>query len=143
MSCLRTTMASLRITSDELAPNAITHLLRCAPTKAFSKGEELVSKTGHARVARFGMWSLEAPTHEPGNLDAQIAWILSAMTDDVDVWEAITACHKVDMFCGLFMGRWNDGESISAASLLALGSRRIELGLDIYGPADNERDDSF
>ena len=32
----------------------------------------------------------------------------------------------------------NDGESLSAATLFALGSRHIELGLDIYGPDDND-----
>jgi hypothetical protein len=84
------------------------------------------------------MWSLKAPTQEPGNLDAQIAWIFSAMTGDLDVWQAIAKRYKVDMFCGLFMDRWNEGESVSAASLLALGLRGIELDLDIYGPVDDE-----
>lgn len=144
MTRLRQTTATLRITGDALAPNEITHRLSCTPTNAHAKGDELISqKTGHRRIARFGMWSLEAPSCEPGNLDAQIAWIFAATTGDLDVWLTITGLYKVDMFCGLFMGQWNDGESISTASLFSLGSRRIELDFDIYGPVGHEPEDSL
>ena len=139
MGRLQRTKASLRISGDELVPSEITRLLRCAPTYAYAKGDEIVGKkTGRKRIARFGMWLRATTACEPGNLDAQIGALLAEMTDDLNVWEAITASCKVDMFCGLFMGRWNDGESLSAATLFALGSRHIELGLDIYGPDDND-----
>ncbi|EKS9800695.1 MULTISPECIES: DUF4279 domain-containing protein [Burkholderia] len=142
MARLRKTMASLRIIGDDLVPSEITRLLGCAPTDAHAKGEALVSrKTGQRRIARFGKWSLRAASREPGNLDAQIAELVTAMTDDLNVWLAITTRYKADIFCGLFMGRWNDGDSISAASLLALGSRGISLDLDMYGPVEDESSD--
>ncbi|MGU3776021.1 DUF4279 domain-containing protein [Burkholderia metallica] len=142
MARLRKTMASLRITGDDLVPGEITRLLGCAPTDAHAKGEELVSrKTGQSRIARFGKWSLRTESREPGNLDAQIAELVAATTDDLNVWLAITTRYKVDIFCGLFMGRWNDGDSISTASLLALGARGIGLDLDMYGPVEDESSD--
>jgi hypothetical protein len=136
MGRLRKTMASLRIIGDDLHPDEITSLLRCAPTESQSKGDELVGKkSGRSRIAAFGSWSLKAPAQEPGNLEAQVTWLLKATTGDLDAWQSIAARYKVDLFCGLFMDQWNDGESISAASLLALGLRHIQLGLDIYGAA--------
>jgi len=41
--------------------------------------------------------------------------------------------YKIDLFCGLFMGGSNEGISISPESMVALGLRHMELGLDIYG----------
>jgi hypothetical protein len=40
------------------------------------------------------------------------------------------------------MDQWNDGESLSAESLLALGSRHIQLDLDIYGSTIGDPEDS-
>jgi hypothetical protein len=143
MGRLRKTMASLRIIGDDLYPDEITSLLRCAPTESQSKGDEIVGKkSGRSRIAAFGFWSLKAPAQEPGDLNAQVTWLLTATTGDLDVWRSIAARYKVDLFCGLFMDQWNDGESISAASLLALGSRHIHLDLDIYGSAIGEPEDS-
>jgi hypothetical protein len=36
------------------------------------------------------------------------------------------------VFCGIFMAGGNDGLSLSANALLALGQRGIELDFDIY-----------
>jgi hypothetical protein len=143
MGRLRRTMASLRIIGDDLHPDEITSLLRCAPTESQSKGDELVGKkSGRSRIAAFGSWSLKAPGQEPGDLNAQVTWLLTATTGDLDTWQSIAARYKIDLFCGLFMDQWNDGESISAESLLALGSRHIQLDLDIYGATIGEPEDS-
>jgi hypothetical protein len=143
MGVLRKSMASLRIVGDDLDPNEITRLLCCHPTDSQSKGDERTSsEAGRTRVAAFGRWSLAAPEQEPGNLDSQISWIFAATTSNLDVWRAIAARYKLDLFCGLFMNLWNDGASISADSLLALGSRHVQLDLDIYGAIDRELEDS-
>ena len=62
------------------------------------------------------------------------------MTDDLGVWKALTSSYEVDMFCGAFMQSGNDGLSISAESMLDLGTRGIELDLDIYGALDVDDD---
>jgi len=41
------------------------------------------------------------------------------------------------MFCGLFVGNWNDGLSLSPEIMLALGQRRIVLNLDVYSGSDD------
>jgi hypothetical protein len=77
------------------------------------------------------MWRLCAADREPEGLDGQIAEVLSKLTDDVSVWNAIAERYKLDLFCGLFMNERNEGLSISPLSLSALGLRHIELGLDM------------
>ena len=68
---------------------------------------------------------------------AQIAELLSKLTDDPTVWDSIADRYDLDLFCGLFMRTGNEGLSIYPPSLMALGARHIELGLDIYGGDDD------
>jgi hypothetical protein len=58
---------------------------------------------------------------EPGNLDAQIKSILGKLTSDISVWRRLAAAFEVDLFCGLFMQKENEGLSISPESLAILG----------------------
>ncbi|WP_425309098.1 hypothetical protein AADG42_10165 [Ammonicoccus fulvus] len=46
--------------------------------------------------------------------------------------------YDVDLFCGWFMQNWNEGVSISAVTLSALGARRIALDIDICDGSDTE-----
>jgi Domain of unknown function (DUF4279) len=133
MAQLDRSKATLRIMGDALLPDVITRSLGCEPTGAQSKGEELIGKTtGQVRVAKSGMWRLEAASREPEDLDGQIDELLSKLTADLDVWTQISNAFKIDLFCGLFMKLGNEGLSISPKQLAALGERGIELGLDIY-----------
>jgi hypothetical protein len=68
----------------------------------------------------------------PENLNAQVAEILSCLTTDLAVWRQLSLHYQIDMYCGLFMGHWNDGMSLSVDTMLALGQRGIALNLDIY-----------
>lgn len=133
MASLQRSVATLRISGDDLDPQEVSRLLRCAPTFAQAKGERIVGRsTGSVRIARAGMWRLCAPDREPEDLDGQIAELLSKLTDDLGVWISIADRYKLDLFCGLFMKESNEGLSLSPQSLAALGLRHIELGLDIY-----------
>lgn len=80
------------------------------------------------------MWRLHAIDAEPGDLDRQVAELLSRLTLDLEVWRALTAKYKTDLFCGWFMEDTNEGEDISSSTLLELAMRGISLGLDIYAP---------
>jgi hypothetical protein len=55
------------------------------------------------------------------------------LTEDLAVWEELTTRFSADLFCGLFMREGNEGLSLSPETMQALGSRRLLLGLDIYG----------
>lgn len=130
---------TLRICGDDLLPDEITRLLGVSPTRAQTKGDEIIGKTtGQVRIAKAGMWRLSSPDREPEDIDGQIREILGLATNDLAVWQDITQRYRADLFCGLFMRVSNEGLSISAASLQALGVRGIELSLDIYGGNDAE-----
>lgn len=87
------------------------------------------------------MWSVSAEQRIPGDLDAQIAELLEGTTEDIGVWRNITSRFKSDIFCGLFLGEWNEGLSISPTTMKVLGERGILLDLDIYSGTDEPEAD--
>lgn len=138
MAQLHESAVGLRIIGDDLAPDEISRQLGCLPTFAQLKGEAIVGeRSGQTRVAKCGMWRLRAQPREPEDLNGQIAEILGQLSDDLDVWKAISDRYSVDLFCGLFMDGSNEGLSVSASSLFALGARGIQLSLDLYGPGSS------
>ncbi len=139
MAHVQRSVVTLRIGSDDLIPDEITRLLGATPTKTQTKGEKIVGqKTGHVRIAKMGMWRLCAKDREPEDMDGQIQEILSQTTSDLTVWRSIGEKHQIDLFCGLFLGVSNEGMSLAAKSLAALGERGIELALDIYSGHDDD-----
>jgi len=135
MAHIEQSLATLRISGDDLLPDEITSLLGCAPTESHIKGEVIRGKkTGREYTKKTGMWRLTAADKKPENLDEQIVELLNKLTQDLTVWSALKQRFEMDFFCGLFMENTNEGGSLSAESLLALGARGIELSLDIYCP---------
>lgn len=80
-------------------------------------------------------WRLRAPESPGADLDGQIFVILDQLTPDLAAWQHLAENYRLDLFVGLFMESRNRGVEISPASMQALASRGILLGLDIYGPA--------
>ncbi|RDH45135.1 DUF4279 domain-containing protein [Zooshikella ganghwensis] len=74
MAIISRTMACLRIIGDDLIPADITGKLGCEPTHQMIKGEPFSwNANGNPRIARSGMWWLEAKEREPGDLDSQVS----------------------------------------------------------------------
>ena len=143
MAHVQRSLATLRICSDDLIPDEISRLLGATPTHSHEKGERIVGrKTGHVWIANIGMWRLCATDREPEDVDGQIQEILSQTTSDLAVWRSIAEKHEMDLFCGIFLGVGNEGMTLSARSLSALGERGIEISLDIYSGHDNEDETS-
>jgi hypothetical protein len=132
MAQLSKSSATLRISGDDLVPDEVTRLLGTSPTHAQSKGEPIFTNQGTSRIAKLGMWRLNATVRKPGDLDGQIQEILGQMTTDLSVWTDLHDRYEMDLFCGLIMDSSNEGIIISPVSLRELGSCGIELGLDIY-----------
>ena len=133
------TTASLRIRGDDLDPDEITALLRCAPTTSHRKGDIKVgSSTGKKYIKKSGLWSIAASETAREDLDKKIVDLLDRVTGDTQVWCAINTRFSADVFCGLFMDRSNEGLGISSSTMARLSERGIELKLDIYGPEFNE-----
>ena len=118
---------------DDLDPTEITELLGCEPSFQHKKGQELFAPKSGTRIARFGMWYLEADWREPEDIDGQVSELLDKLSNDLTVWADLSARFKIDLFVGLEMKETNEGLSISPETLRKLGERGIELGLDIYG----------
>lgn len=142
MPALERAAATLRISGDDLIPDEISQLLGASPTRAQGKGEIIPTRnSGGSRIARFGLWNLDATETAPGDLDAQVAGLLGRLNPDLSVWQALSTRFRVDLFCGWFMGGRNEGAEIAAATLLALGERGIRLGIDLYAPDRDWADD--
>jgi hypothetical protein len=136
MATLDRSVASLRITGDDLEPSTVSALLGVKPTRSHVKGAVLHSRPGRTRTARFGLWSLDAEDASPADLNEQVLGLLSRLPTEQDTWHQLGASYEVDLFCGWFMGVINEGTSIQADTLSALGSRGIALSIDLYGPPD-------
>jgi hypothetical protein len=143
MAQLHKSAATLRICGDDLNPDEITDLLGTSPTHAQRKGDKFVApKKGRVRVAKPGMWRLEAADCEPENLDGQIRELLEKTNRDLKVWRTLSSRYEIDLFCGLFMAEGIEGLTLSSDSLTALGERGIEIGFDIYSPPDGKCDEA-
>lgn len=137
MSAFDHSMAALRFFGDDLVPDEITALLRASPRESHHKGQELIGKrTGNKRITKTGSWRLRAIDRAPEDLEGQIFEILDQLTQDLSVWASLSR-YQPDLFCGLFMGSSNDGVTLSAKALLAIGQRGISLGLDTYDTGDD------
>ena len=138
MSAFETSTATLRFFGDSLDPAEVTARLGCSPSDSARMGEVNVGKkTGQQKTAKTGRWLLSAPDKEPANLDLQIRELLSRVTSELPVWQDLTSRYSADVYCGMFMASGNDGVGLSATTLLALGSRGLDLNLDVYDPSDD------
>jgi hypothetical protein len=136
MGKLEKTAVSLRITGQSLQPDEITSLLGCQPTRAAKTGDTISHPNGRTRLIKTGFWHLRSEI-DANELDKKIEGLLAQLTDDLEVWDHIARTCRLELFCGLFMGAWNEGFSLSAELITKLGQRHIELGCDIYGPVDS------
>ncbi|PCI70423.1 MAG: hypothetical protein COB38_07260 [Gammaproteobacteria bacterium] len=132
MAQISRSVVGLRIAGEDLIPAEVTSMLGCESTSEQTKGDLVVKRK--KRTAEIGMWRMKATDFEPENLDAQILEILEKLSSNLEVWEVLTKKFKIDLFCGLFMKKSNEGITISPLSLMMLGERGILLGLDIYDP---------
>jgi len=138
MGQIHRSKACLRIFGTELVPEAISQLLRCAPTVAQRTGEVIRYQSGRERVVKCGNWRLEAATAEPEDINGQVRSIFSKVEATPEVWKDLVQRFDVDMFCGLFMQGSNDGFSLAPDVMALLSERGIIIGFDIYGADDDD-----
>jgi hypothetical protein len=137
MTALHRSAACLRLLGDDLEPDEVTALLGATPTASEHKGAQSQPNSGgRTFTARTGAWRLKVEDRRPADLDAQVSELLEQVTSDLDVWSALGARFRIDLFCGVFMNEQNEGVSLAPSTLQALGERGILLDLDIYGPTE-------
>jgi Domain of unknown function (DUF4279) len=138
MPHLSRAVAMLRIVGPDLQPEEISAILGSQPSRSEVKGESVQSRHGlEPRVAKNGVWRLEAAPTEPEDFDLQVEQLLSGLTQDLRAWNELSERFKLDVFCGWFMKESNEGVDIKPSTLAALGSRGISLALDIYAPGSD------
>ncbi len=138
MPKLHRSTASLRFFGDQLDPDRLSAALGAEPTLSCRKGDVRIGKvTGKEWIERAGKWLLHADDASPADLDAQVANILGALTEDLDVWRSLSSEYQPDLFCGFFMEGSDEGLSVSASSLKRLGDRGIRLGMCLYSGRDD------
>jgi len=143
MAQISRSVATLRISGDEVIPSDISERLKCAASYGQIKGETITGKnTGRKRIVKTGMWRLSANEKEPENLDAQIVEIFEKLTSDMSIWKNLSSKYDIDLFCGLFMEVSNEGMIILPSSLKLLGERGVQLSLDIYDGDDDPPDEN-
>jgi Domain of unknown function (DUF4279) len=124
---------------DDLVPSEVTELLGCEPTRGWAKGDT-VTFHGVTRTASFGMWSLHADETSPADVDAQVNALLGRLDPDLAVWAELRGKYDINLFCGWFMQRGNEGLSLAPESMTTLGARGIRLELDLDGGSGDDED---
>lgn len=81
------------------------------------------------------MWLLESRLEETCSIDAHIGDVLSRVTSDLSVWSKL-ARFTPDVFCGLFLSGFNQGDTLAPETMRALAERGIRLAIDIYSTTD-------
>lgn len=122
-----------------LDPEAITHLMGVQPNFGAKKGTR--RKNGARTVAqRLGVWTYgltEGPSGE-WELDDAIVALLDRLPADLNIWRDLARTHRMDVFCGLFMGADNQGTILQPGTLRLLADRGLHVDVDIYGtPSDD------
>ncbi|TSD90716.1 DUF4279 domain-containing protein [Mycobacterium sp. KBS0706] len=142
MARLSESAASLRFFGDDLDPEKLTRLLGSEPSIGRRKGESYWSRGAQAeKVERTGSWRLWTEKRSPGDLDGQIAELLSPLSQDLAVWRDLSARFQADIFCGLFLDKSNEGIELQPETLVLVGSRGLILDFDIYGNPEPDNDE--
>jgi hypothetical protein len=122
---------SLRVIGDDLDPDEVTRLLGVEPSTAAKKGR-LREGTKSQTPQRAGIWTLDLGKSREWLLEDLITAVLDRVPVSLEVWRQLGARYKIDLFCGLFLERWNRGVDLSPGLLHRIAERGLALSFDIY-----------
>ena len=129
---------SLRFFGDDLDPKVMSAALGVQPTSSCKKGDLFKGKVSE-RIEKTGRWLLSVPERPGESFEPQIEALLGRLTQDLAIWRQLTQKYNADLFCGLWLGRSNQGMELSPLLMRKLAERGLHLGLDIY--ATDKEDD--
>ena len=136
----------LRVTGDDLDPDAISAALECVADEAWRKGDIMVDpSTGEPPRAagsqpirqRFGCWSI-GTLSEPADVAGQMRDLLGRSTSDPAVWAELEKHYRICFFIGFFMRTWNEGIVLPPDVLADTAARGLLLDIDIYAELEGE-----
>ena len=132
MGEINRSIVSLRIMGKELDPDEITELFQCVPTQTHRRGEKRNTKGKVIKTWKKGLWSLQSGEIDSSPLEYKINTLLSKITDDIEIWNKVTQNFEADLFCGIFLGSFNEGFELSPDILRKISDRGLKIGFDIY-----------
>jgi hypothetical protein len=127
---------SLRFFGDDLDPDELTQILGIEPSIAYRKGDIFRGKT-YDKIYEIGSWRLRGKRSKT-ELEEQINQLLDKLPSDFEVWRGLTSRFQADLFCGLWMKRFNRGLNFEVATLQKIAERGLSIGLDVYVDQDIE-----
>jgi hypothetical protein len=122
----------LRVSSDQLEPEAVSLVLGVSPTFAARRGDRRSTRGGES-VQRTGVWYVDftgAP--EEWTLGEAIAALLNRLPPEQAVWDVLAEQHYLEIYCGLHLSEWNRGAELAPALLRRLADQHLALSFDIY-----------
>ncbi|OCQ91390.1 hypothetical protein BCD64_25420 [Nostoc sp. MBR 210] len=122
---------SLRFWSDDLVPDEVTDLLGINPTQSYKKGDIFRGKV-YDQIRKVGFWLYRVSRCADVSLEDQINTLFDQLPVDIGVWHKLTTKFDADLFCGLWLKRWNRGLDFSPQTLQRISERGLSLSLDIY-----------
>jgi hypothetical protein len=138
MSDISRSTVSIRLYGIKLDPEYLTQCLGCSPSRAAKSGDTFIKPDGTTRIVKKSFWLLSYGDSDAVDLEEKIELLFAKLTDNLDVWQEITKNAKVaDLFCGLFIDRWNEGFELSPSIMKKISDRNLEIGFDIYTPTDS------
>ena len=138
MSEISRSAASIRFYGPDLDPEMLSQLLGASPTRSGRKGEPQSGSDGDdSRTNRTGFWLIDYGEPDETDLEEKVESLLRKLTDNLEIWQEITAAYQVDVFCGLFLDGWNEGFELSPELMKKLADRGLPIGFDIYSPTDS------
>jgi Domain of unknown function (DUF4279) len=132
----------LRFFGKDLDPDEITQLLGVEPTVSYRKGDILRGKQ-YDIVQKIGSWRLAIEKSVDVELEDQINELLDRLPPDLNIWQDLTKRFEADLFCGLWMERWNRCLDFAPQTLLRIGERGLRLDLDIYAENINTQEETI
>ena len=121
---------TLRIVGGDLEPGRISEILGCQPSRSERRGVAVGS-----RIPTRGFWHLTIDSKDCGDesdVEDVVRLLLDRLPADPELWAALTRDYKVDVFCGIFMDRRNQGFEIPPEISKMLAERGLGIGFDIY-----------
>lgn len=128
----------LKFWGDELVPDELSKLLGIQPDKAWKKGEIFRGKT-YDIVRKAGLWVYSGKRCGDIELEDKIAQLLERLPQSLALWEEVIAqCEGGELFCGLWLERWNGSVAFPPVLMQQIAERGLTLDLDIYFVGDDE-----
>lgn len=126
----------LRIQGDDLLPEIISGILGTDYDYGCQKDDTRTLSNNKGIKEKTGKWILNGRCPEHYTLEDQVRGLLARVTDDYKVWQTLTEQYKVDIFCGVMMGGFNEHFEVSSELSDELAKRNLKLHIDLFSALD-------